>query len=169
MHTCITIRTSVPRYNRQVWCIANTLQHPWCRFWRHLLFNFGWFKAEIFRVKKLKNLNLPNLIITFQSYLFNWSARMLRNILRSIKFTPRDSTIAKWIRLRLPSCGAGFESQAKRLCFYRQSLYYICHCVEKWTKIKTKRGQVWPTFKKFTSTNRPIAVPAKALPNEIVT
>ena len=33
--------------------------------------------------------------------------------------------IAQWIRLRLPSCSPGLESQARRLRFYSQNLYYI--------------------------------------------
>ena len=33
----------------------------------------------------------------------------------------------------------GFESQAHHLsCFYSRNLYYICHCIEKRTKINKK-------------------------------
>ena len=33
----------------------------------------------------------------------------------------------------------GFESQAHNLRFYSLILYFICHCIEKWTKINKKR------------------------------
>ena len=45
------------------------------------------------------------------------------------------AAIAQWIRLRLPYCGPGFESQAHQLCFNSQILYYICRYIEKRTKI----------------------------------
>ena len=46
------------------------------------------------------------------------------------------ATIAQWIRLRLPSCRPGFESQACHLRFFIY-LCYICHV--KRTKINKKR------------------------------
>ena len=48
------------------------------------------------------------------------------------------AAIAQWIRLRLPYCGPGFESQAHQLCFNSQILYYICRFIEKRTKINKK-------------------------------
>ena len=45
------------------------------------------------------------------------------------------AAIAPWFRLRLPSCGLGFESQAHHLCFF--NLYWNCN--KKRTKINKKR------------------------------
>ena len=45
----------------------------------------------------------------------------------------------EWIRLHIPSCGPGFESKAHHLCSYIQIFYYICHRIEKRTKIDKKR------------------------------
>ena len=52
--------------------------------------------------------------------------------------------IVLWIRLHLPSCWPGFESQAYHLHFYHlySNLRYICHL--KRTKINKKRGRVQP-------------------------
>ena len=33
--------------------------------------------------------------------------------------------VAPWFRLRLPSCGLGFESQAHHLCFFQFSLVCV--------------------------------------------
>ena len=49
------------------------------------------------------------------------------------------AAIAKWIRLRLPSCGPGFESQAHHTHFYNQVLCNICHGIEKKDEMKQKR------------------------------
>ena len=32
------------------------------------------------------------------------------------------AAVAQWIRMRLPSCRPGFESQAQHLCFYQFKL-----------------------------------------------
>ena len=45
------------------------------------------------------------------------------------------AAIAPWLRLRLPFCGRGFETQAHHLCFF--NLYWNCN--EKRTKINKKR------------------------------
>ena len=58
--------------------------------------------------------------------------------------------VAQWIRLRLPSCRPGFESQSHHLSFY-QFIFELCH-VEK-IKIN-KRGRDWPIFKTEMSTDR---------------
>ena len=48
------------------------------------------------------------------------------------------AAIAQWIRLRLPSCHPGFESQAHHLHFFH--LYYLCYiCHLKRMKINKKR------------------------------
>ena len=39
--------------------------------------------------------------------------------------------ITQWIRLHLPFCGPGFESQAHHLRFDSKILCYICHCMER--------------------------------------
>ena len=44
------------------------------------------------------------------------------------------AAIAQWIRLHLPSCCPGFESQAHYLCFYSQILYYIVIVLRKGPK-----------------------------------
>ena len=48
------------------------------------------------------------------------------------------AAIAQWIRLCLPSCRTGFESQAQHLSFY-PFIFELCH-VEK---SKLKRGRDW--------------------------
>ena len=53
----------------------------------------------------------------------------------SVKHIWNASAIAQWIRLRLPSSGPGLDSQAHHLSFDSQILYYICHCIEKRTKM----------------------------------
>ena len=62
---------------------------------------------------------------------------------------------AQWNRVRLPSCGPGFESQAQKLCFF--SLYswnsvYICHLNwnVKRTKINKKSSRDWLIFLKVS-------------------
>ena len=57
------------------------------------------------------------------------------------------AAIAKWIRLCLPSCGPGLESEAHHLRFYSQILYYICHCIEKRTKINKEEPGFGPYFR----------------------
>ena len=48
--------------------------------------------------------------------------------------------MAQWIRLLLPSCRPGFESQAHHLNFYK------CNVVK--TKINEKEAGIGPFFKK---------------------
>ena len=52
--------------------------------------------------------------------------------------TKLGAVIALWICLRLPCCSLWFESQAHRLHLFH--FCYICHCVEKRTKIKKRPG-----------------------------
>ena len=53
----------------------------------------------------------------------------------------RGAAIAQWIRLHLPSCHPGFESQAQHLSFY-QFKFELCH-VEK-DKNKQKEAGIGP-------------------------
>ena len=41
------------------------------------------------------------------------------------------SAIAQWIRLRLPSCGPGFESQAHYLRFLNKKHLFTVNYIEK--------------------------------------
>ena len=54
------------------------------------------------------------------------------------------AAIALWLRLRLPFCGRGFETQAHHLCFF--NLYWNCN--EKRTKINKKRLGLAHFYKK---------------------
>ena len=60
--------------------------------------------------------------------------------------------IAQWIRLRLPSCRPGFESQAHHLRFFQFILFklYICHLNwnVKRTKINKNEAGIGPFFLK---------------------
>ena len=60
----------------------------------------------------------------------------------------RAAAIAQWFRLRPPSCGCGFESQAHHLCFLY--LYYK-YWNEKRTKINKKEAGIRPIFEKMTT------------------
>ena len=62
------------------------------------------------------------------------------------KTNTRGAAIAQWIRLRLPSCRPGFESQAHHQCFY-QYIFVLCH-VEK-TKVNKMRPGLAHFFKKI--------------------
>ena len=53
--------------------------------------------------------------------------------------------IAPWFRLRLPSCGPRFKSQAHHLRFF----HFYWYCNEKRTKINKKEARIGP-FKKWT-------------------
>ena len=55
------------------------------------------------------------------------------------------AAIAQWIRLRLPSCRPGFESQAHHLSFY-QFIFELYH-VEK-DENKQKEAGIGPFLKK---------------------
>ena len=58
------------------------------------------------------------------------------------------AAIAQWIRLCLPSCCPGFESQAHHLRFYH--LQYLCYiCYVKRTKVKQKEAGFGPFLKKI--------------------
>ena len=65
------------------------------------------------------------------------------------------AAIAQWIRLRLPSCRPGFESQAHQQCFFKFILFklYICHLI--WNVKRTKLNEKLPGlahfFKKINS------------------
>ena len=62
------------------------------------------------------------------------------------KINLRGAAIAQWIRLHLPSCCPGFESQAHHLCFFQFIKFklYICHLNRnvKRTKINKKRPRI---------------------------
>ena len=61
----------------------------------------------------------------------------------------KGAAVAHWIRLSIPLCGPRFESQAHHLrLFHSRILYYVCHCVEKRTKIKQKEAVIGPYLKK---------------------
>ena len=66
----------------------------------------------------------------------------------------RGATIAQWIRLRLPSCRPGFESQAHHLRFYQ----FILICVMWKNENKQKDARIGPflelmhTYKAKTKT-----------------
>ena len=47
--------------------------------------------------------------------------------------------IAQWIRQRISFCFHGFKSQARHL-LYTPNLLYICHYIEKRTKMNKKAG-----------------------------
>ena len=57
------------------------------------------------------------------------------------------AAIAQWIRLHLPSCRLGFESQAHHLRFLQSNFVLCCHCVEERTKINKKEAGFGPIFK----------------------
>ena len=59
--------------------------------------------------------------------------------------------IAQWIRLRLPSCGPRFKSQAQHLRFAIFNFNLGCN-VER-TKINNKNGD-WPILNKTNPSNR---------------
>ena len=72
--------------------------------------------------------------------------------------TIRGADIAQWIRLRLPSCHTGFESQAHHLCFFQFILFklYIFHLnwnVKRW-KINKKEAGIGPFFTKTSKTSQ---------------
>ena len=54
------------------------------------------------------------------------------------------AAIAPWFRLRLPSCGPGFESQAHHLRFFQFGLLKL---YQENNKNKQKRGRDWPIFR----------------------
>ena len=61
------------------------------------------------------------------------------------------AAIAQWIRLRLPSCCPGFESQAHHLCFsiyIVQTVYLSIEFECEKNENKQKRGRDWPSFLK---------------------
>ena len=55
------------------------------------------------------------------------------------------AAIAQWIRLHLPSCRPGFESQAHHLCFFNLYLSFELECEKN--ENKQKRGRDWPILK----------------------
>ena len=67
----------------------------------------------------------------------------------------RGAAMAQWIRLRLPSCRPGFESQAHHLHFYQ--FIELCN-VEK-TKIRQKEAGIGP-FKKTKYSSVDSSVPS---------
>ena len=66
------------------------------------------------------------LLLWFQILLVVAYIRLKQFILQVVQiWRGRDAAIAQWIRLRLPSCRPGFESQAHHLCFHQ----FIKKCV----------------------------------------
>ena len=57
------------------------------------------------------------------------------------------AAIAPWFRLRLPSCGPGFESQAHHLCFFQ----FVLKLKREKNENKPKRGRDWPIFENNAS------------------
>ena len=64
-----------------------------------------------------------SLIITIQYFTVDIERLVIVVISAVAKIDLRGAAIAQWIRLRLPSCHPGFESQARHLCFF---IYSIC-------------------------------------------
>ena len=58
------------------------------------------------------------------------------------------AAIAPWFRLRLPSCGPGFESQAHDLCFFQFVLLKLLLELEK-NENKQKEAGIGPYLKKI--------------------
>ena len=56
------------------------------------------------------------------------------------------AAIAQWIRLRLPSCRPGFESQAHHLCFFNLYLSFELECEKN--ENKQKEAGIGPLKKK---------------------
>ena len=67
---------------------------------------------------------------------------------RTKSYSAWAAAIAPWYRLRLPSCGRGFEPQAHHLPFF--SLYY-CNSNEKRTKINKIEAAIGPWWRTFYS------------------
>ena len=70
--------------------------------------------------------------------------------IRNLKELPHwGAAIAQWIRLRLPSCRPGFESQAHHLRFFQFKLFklYICHL--NWNVKRTKINKKRPGLAHF--------------------
>ena len=60
------------------------------------------------------------------------------------------STIAQWIRLCLPSCCPGFNSQARHLCFYHNSQICAIFVHAMWEKNENKQKEAeFGQFKKI--------------------
>ena len=57
------------------------------------------------------------------------------------------AAIAQWFRLRLPSCGPGFESQAHHLRFFQFVLLKLLLELEK-NENKQKEAGIGPYLKK---------------------
>ena len=55
----------------------------------------------------------------------------------------RVAAIAPWFRLRLPSCGPGFESQANHLCFFQ---FVLLKLYRENDKNKQKEARIGPFF-----------------------
>ena len=84
----------------------------------------------------------------------------------------RAATIAQWIRLCLPSCCPGFESQAHHLRFFQFILFklYICHLNwnVKRTKINKKRPVLAHLQKKEKSSRMKVTSYLKYRPLRVV-
>ena len=61
-------------------------------------------------------------------------------------FGRRGAAIAQWIRLRLPSCRPGFESQAHHLCFFNLYLSFELECEKN--ENQQKEAMIGPFLKK---------------------
>ena len=61
------------------------------------------------------------------------------------------AAIAQWYRLRLPSCGPGFESQAIHLCFFQ---FVLLKLYRENNENKQKEARIGPFFKKINPLKR---------------
>ena len=87
-------------------------------------------------VEKLLAVNLPSIKV----------CEMLVDGIGSL--TKWGAVIAQRIRLLLPYCRPGFESQAYHLHFFHFILFVLYLSREK-NENKTKRGRIWPIFNKI--------------------
>ena len=85
-----------------------------------------------------------------------WSPKdLLQNkVIRAWKMFYRAAAISLWLRLFLPSCSPGFESQAHHLHFFQ---FILLKLQLEWEKDenKRKRGRDWPIFFRKCYTRRP--------------
>ena len=129
-------------------------QEPMCKFYRMQ-------NAEIttlIGLKKSSDLDHPISVVYFNialqccAIIWCWywfhTKRCGFNLARELKKlsnVPWGAAIAPWIRLRLPSCCPGFESQAHHLCFHQ----FIKLCNVEKTKINKNRPGLAHFFKNF--------------------
>ena len=100
---------------------------------------------------------LPDRLVSSRQKDFNFCnkhawERTTANVVKPYRKTTYvwGAAIAQWIRLHLPYCCPGFESQAHHLRFLQFILFklYICHLGWNVKRTKIKRSQDWPVLKK---------------------